>query len=404
MEKRVIKRPRLIVLIVALCICIALEVLRRKPELLSAVLPYEVMQEIKSVLFMPFYLPSVSFAEILIYAAAAFVLVMVVYFIVRLIKGPHRGAFVINFIIILLAFLAILYAFFLAFCGVDYSREYVKNRLGIEPQPQSTQVLYDTARSVQTDLNRAAQKVMRDENGIFTMQRKTDGVLSVANDIFESYCRKGGDPWRTFSPPKAVWQSEWLNYLGISGFYFAFTGEANVNTAEGSLYLPYTACHEKAHQHGVMREDEASFLAYVICVDSGDDDFRYSALMKAYSALTSSLYYADRTKYFELSRTLDPDATADINNYRNHINRYSSQMTDLFDEMNDTYLKAQGQSSGVASYGGFCDYLIALKLSEPQEEPGGDTDTVDEPALYEDGMDMDIESGISSEDQPSPDE
>jgi len=49
-----------------------------------------------------------------------------------------------------------------------------------------------------------------------------------------------------------------MSYLGIGGVYFPFTGEANVNISMPHTSIPFTACHEMAHQIGFAREDEAT--------------------------------------------------------------------------------------------------------------------------------------------------
>ena len=42
--------------------------------------------------------------------------------------------------------------------------------------------------------------------------------------------------------------------LGIAGLYFPFTGEAIVNGDDLPDTLPFTICHELAHQAGFARE------------------------------------------------------------------------------------------------------------------------------------------------------
>ena len=48
--------------------------------------------------------------------------------------------------------------FFLVFCGIDYARTPVKERMDLDTRPQSAQVLFDTALYIQGELNAAADE------------------------------------------------------------------------------------------------------------------------------------------------------------------------------------------------------------------------------------------------------
>ena len=64
---------------------------------------------------------------------------------------------------------------------------------------------------------------------------------------------------RSFGPPKPLLASRSLDYLGVSGIYFPFTGEANFNGGTPPVSLPRVMGHEMSHQRGYAREDEANF-------------------------------------------------------------------------------------------------------------------------------------------------
>ena len=362
MRERIFKIPRLVVLLTALALCAFFETVRRDPYAIEFYLPYKTMMDIKAIIFMPFHSVYISFAELILYAAVMFVVFSLAYFVVCFIRTRKKGRFTLNFIVIMLALVLCVRVFFLVFCGVDYNRESVAQKMALDVRPQSVQVLYDTTVYVQGMLNEAAGKVERDEDGLFSPSRTIDEMLISAQDVFDRYVLGTSVVSGAFSPPKAVQSSEIMNRLMISGFYFPYTGEANVNVAEGYLYLPYTACHEKAHQCGVMREDEASFVSYLACMKSNDADFRYSALVKAYISLSNELYYTDRELYFEMSKSLDIRVIYDLEKYREHINEYAGGIAVLSENVNDTYLKAQGQSDGVESYGGLADLIIAYYI------------------------------------------
>lgn len=64
-----------------------------------------------------------------------------------------------------------------------------------------------------------------------------------------------------------------------AGYYFPFSLEANYNDNMYICNLPDTYCHELAHLHGYIYENEANFLAFRACVESEDVFFIYSGYL-----------------------------------------------------------------------------------------------------------------------------
>ena len=62
---------------------------------------------------------------------------------------------------------------------------------------------------------------------------------------------------------KGVIASHLWSYTWITGMYFPFYVEANVNTDAPQMSLPNTILHELAHTIGIAREDEANFAAFI---------------------------------------------------------------------------------------------------------------------------------------------
>ncbi len=63
------------------------------------------------------------------------------------------------------------------------------------------------------------------------------------------------------------------NYLGFTGYYNPFTGEAQVNTTVPLFVQPFTTCHEIGHQLGYAKENEANFAGYLAAKSSPDAGF-----------------------------------------------------------------------------------------------------------------------------------
>ncbi len=92
-----------------------------------------------------------------------------------------------------------------------------------------------------------------------------------------------------YSSPKAFYKSDFFSQQYIKGYYFPFTLEANYNNLMYIANLPDTMCHELSHLKGFIYEDEASFIAYLACISSGDEFFEYSGILNALSYVDSEI-------------------------------------------------------------------------------------------------------------------
>ena len=73
------------------------------------------------------------------------------------------------------------------------------------------------------------------------------------------------------------------NYMGFSGYYNPFTGEAQLRTDIPRILIPYIACHEMAHQLGYASESEANFVGYLAATASKNVYFCYSVYLELFS-------------------------------------------------------------------------------------------------------------------------
>ena len=85
------------------------------------------------------------------------------------------------------------------------------------------------------------------------------------------------------------------DYLGFTGYYNPFTGEAQVNTTVPKFLIPYITLHEMGHQIGYAKEDEANFSGYLAAVASHDTLFQYSTYLDLFVYANREVYYFDST-------------------------------------------------------------------------------------------------------------
>lgn len=159
--------------------------------------------------------------------------------------------------------------------------------------------------------------------------------------------------------PKGLTFPYILSVQKLSGIYSPFTIEANYNSAITEYNLPFTACHELSHLRGFMQEQEANFIAYLACILSDDLAFQYSGYLSGWIYATNQLYRNDYEAYKEVAEQLSASARVDLSANNQFWKQYNGKIAEIADEVNDTYLKANGQSDGVKSYNRMVDLMVA---------------------------------------------
>ena len=166
---------------------------------------------------------------------------------------------------------------------------------------------------------------------------------------------------QTFSSSvKSVMLSHPMSYTHITGVYTFFTGEANINVNFPDYTIPFTAAHELAHQRGIAREDEANFVAFLVCTASDDPYIRYSGYLNLYEYVASALYSADRMLYTQSYTALPTEVRAERTAYIQFFEKYSENLAaNVSESVNNAYLQSLGAEAGTKSYGLVVDLAVA---------------------------------------------
>ena len=160
--------------------------------------------------------------------------------------------------------------------------------------------------------------------------------------------------------PKSVLFSRFMSRFNITGVYFPWTVEANVNVDVPDYSIGAALCHELSHLRGFMREDEANFIGYLACVNSDSAELRYSGYMLALVYAGNKLYEESADLYRQLYSMYSPGVVADFRENSAYWKEFKDTVLERAGEkMNDTYLKINNQTDGTKSYGRMVDLLIA---------------------------------------------
>ena len=234
-------------------------------------------------------------------------------------------------------------------------------RIGAERKNVSAEELYDTAVILLDGVKENIDTVEFVYGGSSVMPYDLKTMNGKLNDAYGLAREKYGFIPAMRSEPKPVVLSEPWTYTHIAGVYTFFTGEANININFPDYTIPYTAAHEMAHQRGIAREDEANFMAFLVCMQSDDPYVRYSAYASTYEYVASALYSADKDLYRELYYNEVPQLLKnEMTSYNEFFEKYrENAAASVSEKVNDEFLKMHDQQAGTRSYGLVVDLLVA---------------------------------------------
>ena len=151
----------------------------------------------------------------------------------------------------------------------------------------------------------------------------------------------------------------WLgNYLGYTGYYNPFTGEAQINTTIPKTTQPFIVCHEIAHQLGYAKESEANFVAYLVCRQSRNESFKYAAYLDLFFYANRNLNAFDSTSAKRYRDQLNDFVKKDTKEIIAFNMAHKSKAEPIITWMYDLFLKGNQQPQGMLSYEQVTAYLI----------------------------------------------
>ena len=269
-------------------------------------------------------------------------------------KKFTKGLFIKKMWKLILIFVSI-YIVFNVFWGLNY------NRKGIAWQLNLPEIEYDTIhlKLIQGLLLQKVNETKRllvDENISYPDNKDLFKRAKICyDDAFVVY------PFIQYksSSVKSSLYGLLGDYVGFTGYYNPFTGEAQVNTTVPKFLLPYITLHEMAHQLGYAKEDEANFSGYLAAVNSHDTLFQYSTYLDLFVYTNREVYYFDSTASRLAATQLIPEVKADLLEWRRFNKKYTSVFEHAINWLYGKYLEENQQPKGLGSYNEVIATLIA---------------------------------------------
>ena len=294
-----------------------------------------------------------SVGDVLYILVIGYLVYALVLLVKRCVKKQFKqaGIFVMSIVIGVQTAILIFYLFW----GINYFRPSAGERLNLRDTTYSTAdmmavttILIDSADSTRARLTPA--DLAQNNSVIYKTAVAAIKKLSADSANFRTY----------YPRIKTSLLTPLLNYLGTSGYYDPFTGEAQMNYQMPVMSRPVTACHELSHQMGYATEDEANFAGYLAGIGSKDRLLRYSAYNLAVEEFMFALYFRDSLANKKLKPLISPAVHNDYKTERLYWMKYETQINAVTSIFYDHFLKANNQPQGLETY----DRMVLLVMAK----------------------------------------
>lgn len=288
------------------------------------------------------------------------ILTLLIILAVRAFKGKRKCRFLLH----ILAFFGLIYTLYVLTMGVAYHTTPIDERLSLDADGEiGAPELDRTLNIIIPKLNSLANEVGFDGSttrmpySLDELSEKISEAYSTVADTYSLFERRQ-------SRAKPIYFSEVMSSLRITGIYTFYTGEANINMTYPDYNLPFTVAHEFAHSRGIMRENEANFIAFLVCISSSDPYIRYSGYLNMYEYLISALYKTDKDMWKVQASRISERAIYDIKASNAVYEKYGQSFVgDISNSINDIYLQANG-TPGTVSYGLVTRLAVAYYMAD----------------------------------------
>ncbi len=249
-----------------------------------------------------------------------------------------------------------IYIWFNAAWGLNYDRLGIAYNLQIHVKEYTKADLADLSKSLLLQLNHS-RKILGDVPSyptIQTMYEEADTAYIKTTKTFPFL------QYQHTSIKNSLF-GNLGNYMGYLGYYNPFSGEAQVNTTVPVFVIPYTVCHEVAHQLGYGSESEANFVGYIAATHSGNPQIEYSAYFNLFAYANRQLYQVDSLAALENIHLLDTLVKKDYQTYRDFILAHQNPVEPIITKFYGLFLQANKQPLGILTYDEVVGWLIAYK-------------------------------------------
>lgn len=300
----------------------------------------------------------VSLTEIFVVFAAASSVLWVAWLIYRFIHSAHKGAFLYRLIFIAAIIFSAISISFTLLHGINYTRVPLEKTLSLDSPQRSPEELAEVTSWLAQMMRETRDGLPEDNNGCMILSTSLSRSLSDGSRAMEDAALSFPVLSGTTVLAKPVALSHYWSYTGITGMYFPFFVEANVNVDMPDSQLPLTICHEISHTRGIAREQDANLAGFLACICSDRKDFQYCAYQYAFLYCAWDLSFADELAYSQIGAMIPDSIRRDWEQNAAYWAQFEGPVQKTSTQINDSYLQANLQEEGVKSYDRVTDLIV----------------------------------------------
>ncbi len=265
----------------------------------------------------------------------------------------------VRMLCIILSILMPLYPLYMLTLAPGYHAPTLDGKMQLSADPVAPEELKKTVEILLSEIEPLLDEISFSESGAsenpLTLKETGDEILKA----YDAFLAEFPIAKNFKSRPKTVVLRKYMTFAEITGMYTFFTGEANVNTVYPDYVIPFTAAHEFAHQRGIARENEANFVAALVCTYAEEDYVRYSGLFNLFEYVISAYARADREGYAAFWKNIDSRLIGEMRAYSKAMEPYRDhKLGEVSATVNNAYLEMNG-TPGIISYGLVVDLAVA---------------------------------------------
>lgn len=257
------------------------------------------------------------------------------------------------------AYLSVFYFLFHLLWGMNYYRNSLFETLDLEQKEYTFEELNSLTVSL---LEKVAQtQLLLVENDTLPV------VVPYSKNIIISKAEKGYTilsnkypqyAYKKTSLKKSLFSLP-LTYMGFSGYYNPFSGEAQVDYLVPKVSLPMISSHEVAHQLGIASESETNFIGFLAATKNEDIYYKYSGYLTALRYSVGAIHYRDSLASKAIIKKIPLGVIKNIKESQEFWESYQNDLEPFFKIFYDNYLKANQQKEGMKSYSKMVNLLVA---------------------------------------------
>jgi len=291
-----------------------------------------------------------------------FLIILSVRWIYKNRKRIRKDTFL--FFIDIAATLSIIYFVFNILWGYNYYRVPLQQSLNLNTDYTTEQLINTTKRLIKKS-NKMHQELGFADSIKIDLPYTAKEIFKKSINGFENLSKKHPNlNYSTLSLKKSSW-SLGLTYMGYSGYYNPFSGEAQVNNKIKTYKFPVVSCHEQAHQLGYAAENEANFIAALATINNEDPYFQYTGYIFALRYCVNEIARRDIDTYRVLLKTINPGILISYKEMRDFWKSYENPFEVISKAFWNQFLIVNNQSNGIKSY----SYMVALLVNYYEDKP-----------------------------------